>query len=125
MESTELSRKSPKQLAKFIAVYWSALQVLFPGAFANPKQYRLQRYATSIVALHQIMPIILEQAVIKKGITESGKLREFLVRKLKKLQPLEEKFWSDSNKKGVLSYGTGYGAEGRFAEFLATTLKLV
>jgi len=112
-----------KKLTGYVIAYWHALRDLFPAAFMNARQFRLQKYATSLVAFHMVMPLLLDEARKKGKLSPPSDLHEYLV---SRLEPLKVKlgldYWSKSNTAGVISYGTGYGAEGRLAAKLAEIL---
>lgn len=123
IEDSRLGSKHPGSIAKMVGEFWNALRAIFPGAFVNPREYRLQKYSTSLIAFHKVMPTLLEKCIPKKGPMPLGPdLRKKLKRRLAPLAKIEEDFWHRTNREGVISYGAGYGAEGRFALFLAEKL---
>jgi hypothetical protein len=120
----KLAKKKPNDLAKYVASFWYAISCLYPDAFANPKAYRIQRFTTSVVGFHNVMPLLLEEGLLKKKIKRLDDLEEFLVKRLQPLKKLPSSYWLANNDKGVIGYGTGFGAEGRFTELLLKTIRI-
>lgn len=107
-----------RDLAVLLNTYWSTLRDLLPEAFANPKEYSVQRTA-GIYSLHMIFPDIFERC---------REVREYSKEKMRDIlgqiaDGMTSKFWSlDQDKGDVRTFGTGMKALRYLAGYLREQL---
>lgn len=119
LSSPVFKRSSPKRTARALAAYWSAVQDVFPSAFANPRANVVQKTA-GIYSLHMLAPRIVRSL----GLPIEKVSPELLAPRLSAWRRLPEGFWRGSNSRGAKRFGTGITGFQELAGNLARLAKV-
>ena len=104
LTTPQARRKSPKTLAKFLALFWRGLRANLGAAFESPRAYLIQK-TPGYMAFHRIAPF-----VYRKYPNSSPATYERLFRRFSRDSSFGERFWFAKNPKGAKRYGTGQSA---------------
>lgn len=115
----ETKHASASRLARFLAVYWSAIRGAVPEAFEDPRHHLIQK-TTGFVALHRIAPIVYRRAYAKGGAGAPKRVDRIM----RRLESRGSTFWKRRNPRGARRFGTGSSGSASLALYLLSVLGL-
>lgn len=119
LAAPETKRKSPRQIAEFLALFWNSIQETIPEAFDEPRRFLIQK-TPGYMSLHRIAPIVYRRVHQLPPVRAERQVKRIM----SKLSARGAGFWSNRNSKGAKRFGTGQGGYGNLAIYLTELLGL-
>ena len=101
-----------EHLVKLLCNYWNALRDIWPDAFDNPKEYRVQA-TVGLYSLHMVLPAVIQRCLSDKDLSKEK------IAELMRGTGITAAFWSKDMQEGdPLVLGTGMASIRALAQYI-------
>ena len=105
-----------EHLVKLLCNYWNALRDLWPDAFENPKDYRVQA-TVGLYSLHMVLPAVIQRCLVDRDLSQAK------IAELMRETGISASFWSkDLNEGDPLVLGTGMASIRALRHYIVSQL---